>query len=147
MSHIDQGNYRGKHDATATVNERISDAVQEKAKETRLSCAAAAKIAEELDVSMEEVGTAADFLEIKVNKCQLGLFGYTHSKGKKRIMEPATNVEPKLEAAIRARLQNGKLPCLAQWEIAKELGVKKIDVCAAADGLGIKSSICQLGAF
>ena len=147
MSHIDQGNYRGKHDTTVRVSETIRKAVEAKAKDTRLSCAAASQIAKELDISMEEVGKAADFLEIKVDRCQLGLFGYTRSKGKKRIMEPANDVDPRLEAAIRNRLQNGKLPCLAQWEIATELGIKKIDVCAAADGLGIKSSICQLGAF
>lgn len=147
MAHIEQGNYRGKHDTDASVNRQLIEAVEAKARETRISCAAASRIAEELGVPMEEVGKAADFLEIKVEKCQLGLFGFTHSKGKKRIMEPADEVSPSLEQAIRNRLENGKLPCLAQWEIAEEHGIAKMAVCAAADALGIKSSVCQLGAF
>lgn len=125
MSHIEQGNYRGKHDSDATVKDQITKAVEAKARDTRLSCAAASHISDDLGVPMEQVGQAADLLEVKVDKCQLGLFGYTQSKGKKRIMEPAKDVSPELEVAIRARLQSGKLPCTAQWEIAKDSAFRK----------------------
>ena len=96
---------------------------------------------------MDEIGRVADLLEIKIDKCQLGLFGYAKSEGKHRIMAPAESVSPELEAAIRDFIEDGKLPCAAAWKIADKYSIGKVSVCAAADALGIKSSRCQLGAF
>ncbi|MCP4603677.1 MAG: hypothetical protein GY847_24695 [Proteobacteria bacterium] len=146
-THINQGDYRGKHPENADLDAKIADAIKAHAENTRLTCAAGAHIAEDLGVTMEEVGRAADLLEIKVNKCQLGLFGYAKTKGKSRILEPADHVEPELETEIRNALKEGKLPCASAWDIASKQGISKLAVCAAADALGIKSSHCQLGTF
>jgi LAO/AO transport system kinase len=45
-----------------------------KAVEGKLSCAAARKIAEELNIPFRDVGDAADQLGIRINNCQLGCF-------------------------------------------------------------------------
>ncbi len=146
-THINQGDYHGKHPSGTELDEQIAKAIKARAEDTRLSCRAGFHIAEDLGVTMEAVGRNADLLEIKVKKCQLGLFGYSKTKGKSRIMEPADTVAPELQEAIRSALEGGKLPCASAWEIASKHGISKMTVCAAADALKIKSSHCQLGAF
>jgi hypothetical protein len=145
--HINQGDYRGKHTKDAKLDERIADEIRKVAKEKTITCAVGSRIAQNLDVSMEEVGVNADLLEIKVQQCQLGLFGYGSTKGKHRIIEPPESVPAELEKAIRDALEKGKLPCLAAWHIADAHRLTKKAVCAAADKLGIKSTRCQLGVF
>jgi len=44
----------------------------------RLPCPAAFLIAKDLNLDLKEVGEAIDKLGIKVNDCQLGLFGKPH---------------------------------------------------------------------
>ena len=44
----------------------------------RLPCPAAFQIAKDLNLDIKEVGEAVDKLGIKVNDCQLGLFGKPH---------------------------------------------------------------------
>ncbi|MDJ0765526.1 MAG: hypothetical protein QNJ97_21270 [Myxococcota bacterium] len=145
--HITQGNYSGKHQKGLMPDKAIAQAILERAKETKISCKAAEKIAAALGVSMEQVGQTADLLEIQIDKCQLGLFGYRRSKGKSRIMAPSTQVADTLKQAIYSAEKDGKLSCKAAWEIASRLKISKIDVCSAADGLDIKTSQCQLGVF
>lgn len=41
----------------------------------KLSCAAAFKIAKELDIDISEVGKKADEMGIKISNCELGQFG------------------------------------------------------------------------
>ena len=145
--HINQGDYRGKHPKDAKPDERIADAIRKAAKEETITCAAGSRIAKNMGVTMEEVGFNADLLEIKVQQCQLGLFGYGSTKGRHSILEQPESVSPELEKAIRDVLDNGKLPCLAAWNIADEFGLTKKAVCEAADKLEIKSTRCQLGVF
>ncbi|HID89827.1 MAG TPA: hypothetical protein EYP52_09005, partial [Anaerolineae bacterium] len=95
-----------------------------------------------------EVGQTADALGIRLNRCQLGLFGYgPKAEGRHKIVQPAETVEPGLAQAIRDNLVEGKLPCRAAWDIASALRIPKMDVSAAAEALGIKITRCQLGAF
>lgn len=54
--------------------EEIKQAVQQAAKDNRLSCTAARKLAAELGVSPREIGRAADELKIKIFACELGCF-------------------------------------------------------------------------
>ena len=56
-------------------------------------------------------------------------------------------VDQKIAAAIRSRLQNEKLPCSRAFEIARELSAPLIDVGHHADLLHVKISLCQLGLF
>ncbi len=59
---------------SADVEERVLEAVREKAEEGRIPCAVALKLAEELGVPPIEVGKAANTLNIKIVKCSLGCF-------------------------------------------------------------------------
>ncbi len=52
----------------------VKEEIKSKSKNNRLPCPVAGKIAEGLCVSYNEVGRAADELEIKITKCELGCF-------------------------------------------------------------------------
>ena len=133
-----------KHESNASMNEKIRDPIMRRAKNNELSCAAAFKIAAELNVSAAEVGKTADLLEITLVKCQLGLFGYTPEK---KIVKPKATENPALTNAIRDARVEGRLPCESAWEIATRFNVSKMTVSSVCEQLGIKIKPCQLGAF
>ena len=56
------------------MEEKIREEIQKKAKDSRLPCPVARKIAQELSVSYREIGRAADELNIKITDCELGCF-------------------------------------------------------------------------
>jgi hypothetical protein len=126
------------------VDNRIAVAIQEQVREGTLRCAAAFHIAKELNVTPLAVGEAADELEVRLSHCQLGLFGYGEQKS---IVEPAEQVSPELERAIREELVEGRLPCAAAWDIAARLDISRLDVANAVEKLEIRIGPCQLGAF
>ena len=128
-----------------TLNEAVLAALDSDGK---LSCAAAFRIAKELDVAPLQVGQAANDLEVRLNRCQLGLFGYgPKAEGRHKIVEPADDVEAELAQAIQDSQSDGKLDCQAVWDIAASMRIPKMNVAAAAETLGVKISRCQLGAF
>lgn len=143
MTHEDAGHYAEKHKGVP-LNEDIAAKVREKASGDSLSCGAAHVIANELNVSPAEVGVTMDLLEIRIEKCQLGLFGYGE---KKRIVTPAEQVDPALEKAIKGKLVNGRLPCRAAWDLAEGFAMKKLDLANACEKLGLKINACQIGSF
>jgi len=109
-----------------------------------MACAVAFEIAESLGVPAEEVGFTLDSLEVKVVKCQLGLFGYSPAK---RIVQPAERVPPDLEKAIRGALVKDRLPCSSAWALAEKRRLRKMEISSACETLGIKIGPCQLGTF
>lgn len=126
------------------VDPLLRDALLKRAAGGNLPCAVAFDIAKQLGVLPDAIGLAADLLELRLVKCQLGLFGY---RPKKSIVKPAASVAPELEKAILASLVNDRLPCRSAWDIAKELKIHKMKVSAACDAMKIKIRPCQLGAF
>lgn len=144
MAHSDTGHYSAKHEAGASPDERIAGAVREKAAEGALPCSEAERIGAALGVRLEEVGRTLDLLELRIGRCQLGLFGYgPERKG----VHPEASVAKDLEEAIRGRLAGGRLPCRAAWEIAGRFGIIRMEVSAACEELKIRIKPCQLGAF
>ena len=133
-----------KHGNQATVDPSIKEKMVAHAKGSELPCAVAFKLAEELNQPPAEIGKTADLLEFELVKCQLGLFGY---KPEKKIVTPKLPVDPKIEDAIRKALVDGNLSCIHAWDIALNLGVSKMSVSAACEGLNVKIKPCQLGAF
>ncbi len=127
-----------------TADPILRDALMKRSSEGRLPCAFAFQVADELCVSPDVVGQAADVMELHLVKCQLGLFGYHPEK---KIVKPATSVEPDLEETILAGLVNERLPCRTAWEISEQLGIQKMKVSAACDAMDVKIKPCQLGAF
>jgi hypothetical protein len=143
MTHSDEGRYAAKHAPGGTPDERIARAIREKVKEGELACAEAEGIGVALNVSLAEIGRTLDLLELRIDRCQLGLFGYPEGKA----IRPAAAVDPDFEAAIRGRLADGRLPCKAAWEIAAERKVARMEVSFACEALKIRIRPCQLGAF
>lgn len=133
-----------KHPPDKQVNEALARTVKARARDGEIPCPVAFEIARAESVPPAEVGFTMDKLGLKVVKCQLGLYGY---KPEKRIVKAAETVSPELEKAIRSSLDNARLPCAAAWEVAKRLGLRKMEVSAACETLGIKISECQLGSF
>jgi hypothetical protein len=144
MTHRDAGDYSTKHGAAEKPNPAVAKAVTAAADAGKIACAQVFSIASETGVSPAEAGKTVDLLTIRLVKCQLGLFGYTPDKS---IVKPAEKVSPELESAIRGRLADERLPCIAAWQLADELNLKKLDVSCAAEALGLKIKPCQLGAF
>ncbi len=123
---------------------RLADAVQKRARDGKLSCGAAFRIAEEHAVNPLKVGETADALDIRLYHCQLGLFGYD---AEERIVHPAEELSPELEEAIREGLIVGRLPCAVAWAIASRFDLPKTHVANAAESMRISIGQCQLGAF
>ena len=143
MTHEDAGNYAAKRSG-AKLDKKIASFLKEKISENNLTCAEAHRIAGGLNVDPNEVGTAIDLLNIRITKCQLGLFGY----GQQRKVIPSTEkINPGIEQAIEASLINGRLPCATAWKISEEFKVSKTTVASACEKIKVKISSCQLGAF
>jgi len=130
------------------VQDRLAESIRGQLdQEGRLSCVAAFQIAEGLELEPGDIGRAADTLRVKLNRCQLGLFGYEFGGGRRKLVQAAAVVGAEMAQAIRYRLQGGVLSCGDAWAIASALQISKLDIAAAAEAMGIKISACQLGAF
>ncbi len=125
------------------MNERIAQAIRERAPEDELGCPLAFRIAEELGTTPWAVGQTADELDVRLMGCQLGLFGHGDQKG----VQAAEKVAPELDQAIQEGLILGRLPCAVAWAIAARFGISKSEVANAAETLGVRIAQCQLGAF
>jgi len=131
------------------VNETLAEAVRGRTHKNKLTCASAFEIAKTRGAEPLLVGKTADVLQIELDLCQLGLFGYPgHSKGWESARVAELAVPTGLEEAIRsARDSKGELACLAAWEVAARFEIPRIQVGYLADKLGIGIRHCQLGAF
>jgi hypothetical protein len=114
----------------------------------RLPCAVAHYLAAYAGITPLEVGKAATQAGIKLDQCQVGLFGYGR-KGKSayKIVGRKVEVGPEVLDLITASVTDGRISCARLWEIAREAGVMRAEAGNAADSLGIKVTPCQLGAF
>ncbi len=144
MPHEYAGHYAAKHPRDAAYDPAVADALRERAKDERITCVEAFEVVDALEATPEEVGRTADLLEYRITKCQLGLFGYSPEK---RIIEPATHISDDLHERLSKAASDGRISCVACWEIADALGLPKMTVSAACEGLGLKVGPCQIGAF
>lgn len=144
MTGHDRGHYSKKHPGERDIDPGLAKAVQEKAVDKKITCAAAFKIVETCGTTANEVGFTLDMLDIRIIRCQMGIFGY---EPEKKAVKPMENVPGDLESAIRGNVKDGRLTCAAAWEIAKSLNMPKMHVSSACEKLGIKVKPCQLGAF
>lgn len=144
MTHEDRGKYFEKHPKNVDVDDDLKNEILEQVKNNSISCKKAEEIAGELGFRMDETGVAIDVLNIKITKCQLGLFGYGESQ---KIVQPAKDISPELKESITSAVEDGHLSCPAIWEIAEKLKMSRMKVAAACETLGIKIKPCQLGAF
>jgi len=133
---------RGMSDA------RIRDMIARNPGGGKLQCAVAHYIAASLGVAPLEVGREATDMGVKLDQCQLGLFGYGR-KGRSsyKILGRKVEVEKEVLDAIRSAARGGRVACAELWRIADAMGLARAEVGNAADSLGIKIAPCQLGAF
>ncbi len=147
MTHEDAGKYALKHPQGTKPNEQIAKAIREIAPGGELACAMGEKISKELKVDISEVGSTADLLEMKIKKCQLGLFGWGKKLNHGKDIHVADSVSVEMKSALEEATENGVVTCAAAWAIADRLGTERRAVSAACDALGLKIQACQLGAF
>jgi len=144
MTRSTQKPFSEKHGADQKPDDFIQNEILKRIKGNTIACAVAFDIAKLLNVSPDRVGRTADLMNIRLAKCQLGLFGYP---AKNKIVEPAADMDPEMSDAIRRNLLDDRLPCRNAWEIAARLGVPRMAVSSACEAMGIKIKPCQLGAF
>lgn len=144
MTDAAAGRYSAKHAPGASPDQRIAGAIREKVQNGALPCAEAERIGAALGVRLEEIGKTLDLLELRIGRCQLGLFGY--GQGHKTV-QPAASVAPELASAIRGSLVDGRLPCREAWEISAGLQITRMAVSAACESAQVRIKPCQLGAF
>lgn len=147
MTHEDSGKYALKHPPGKKPDERIAKAIRERSPSGKLACGMGEKIARELNVSTSEVGRTADLLEIKVEKCQLGLFGWGKKSDHGKDIQAAPSIPAEMKSALEEVAENGAVTCASLWAIADRLGVERKAVSTACDTVGLKIRACQLGTF
>ncbi len=136
--------YAAKHDPSTALDAELAEALQGVLEDGGVSCQNAHAIAHRQDKSPRESGTTMDLLNLRIVSCQLGLFGYTP---RKRIVQPAAEIDPELVNEIRAALEDGRLRCETAWAIAARRQLPRLTVAEACEALKIKIGDCQLGAF
>jgi hypothetical protein len=144
MSKDHHAGYASKHPEGTVLNESVEAALRERSRDGEISCAAAHRVANDLGQHPETIGTALDLMEIRLTKCQMGLFGYAPDK---RIVSKADQWPAELEADIRGALRNGRLPCVDAWALAERHAVSRMAVANVCEALALKIKPCQLGAF
>ncbi|MBW2059576.1 MAG: hypothetical protein JRH07_06690 [Deltaproteobacteria bacterium] len=145
MTHEYEGHYGTRHRENRRVDKALAEKLKEKAPDGRITCPSAFTVAEEMGRSPAEVGRTADLLELKITRCQLGLFGHTDKR--RNIVEPVERVSHELEQAIRQALAGGRLPCKRAWALAARFGMSKMEITSACERLGVRLGFCQLGVF
>ena len=144
MSMDKTGKKQGKYQSEDQLDPERRQWILAHSREGRLPCAVAFQIVEKKNMSPEEIGAYADVLQIRLAKCQLGLFGY---QPEKRIVKKVATIDARLQEALRQKAANNRLACADAWEIAATLKISKLEVGNACETMSIKMHSCQLGAF
>ena len=143
MGHQDKGHYALKHPDQKIIP-NIAKEIQDRQENGILTCPVAHRIAKTLAISPSQVGIQTDLLELRIAKCQLGLFGY--GRGVKKI-DPNYQLPKGLQSAMEEKIENGKIPCYQCWKLATEFKISRRDMGSACEVLKVKIKPCQLGAF
>ena len=112
----------------------------------RLPCVLAFSAAGELGITACKVGEAADNADVRISRCQLGLFGFEEF-GEERFTGCVAKIPAELREALAASALSEGVPCIEAWRTADDLGVPRILVGVAANEMGIRITRCQLGCF
>jgi DNA-binding CsgD family transcriptional regulator len=137
-------NFSTKHGPDEKPDLSVKNEITRQTKNKNISCAVAFKIAAALQISPKTVGKTADLMNIKLIKCQLGLFGY---QPQKKIVKPQDPINQDIKNAVSRGLDQRRLSCKRAWDIASRLNVSKMTVSSACETMGVKIKNCQLGAF
>jgi hypothetical protein len=143
MTHEDKGHYARKHQGKK-IDDSISKKILTLAEDNNLTCAAAHRIAKDLDIQPSDIGIQIDLMEFRITKCQLGLFGYSPEPKK---INPDIEISKNLAAALDKTIVDNKISCKLCWDIADSLKIKRLDLGSACEKKDFRIKPCQLGAF
>ncbi len=144
MNDSSRSHFAAKHPPGTVVAPNLRAALESRLEKGSITCSVAHDIARALAAESAVVGQAIDLLEGRIQKCQLGLFGYSPDK---KIVTTDQSVAPDLCEAILISAQNGRITCADAWAVAERLSVPRLSIGVACESLGIKIVHCQLGAF
>ena len=144
MTQEDAGHYAEKHGPDAVLDQVVADALRQQALEGTVACAAAFEVAAHLQKEPAVIGQTADLIELRLVKCQLGLFGHGPTKDP---APPEQSIPSQIKQAIHKNLEGGRLSCKSAWDIAKTFSLHKMKIGAICNAMDIKIGPCQLGAF
>jgi len=144
MTHHHEGHDGHKHAPDTQIDPALAQKIHDHTRDGRINCAITHKIAAECALSPAAVGQALDLLDVRINQCQLGLFGYSPQK---RVVVPAQRVAPELQQAIETAAGPQGLACADAWKIAEQFRITRLAVVSACETLQVKICACQLGAF
>jgi hypothetical protein len=115
----------------------------------QIHCAAAHRIAEKRGVEPMYVGEQANQIDVRISRCQLGLFGYTPKKQTPgfRVVKRLENPPDAASASVREAADRGRISCLTLWRLAERHGLTRRDMGNIAETLELKVTPCQLGCF
>ncbi len=129
------------------VEESAEKMLREKASENHIACAVAFDCADTLKISREKTGIYLDKLQIRLEKCQLGLFGHKRGEKGKKFLELTDQDRTQIKAVIENHAKNGVLTCPELWDMADRSGIKRMMLSSFCEESGLKVKGCQLGAF
>ncbi|MCK4570351.1 hypothetical protein KAT84_00230 [Candidatus Bipolaricaulota bacterium] len=124
----------------------IESTVLSSLRDARLPCAFAFRIADENGWTPAQVGAEADRLDVRISRCQLGLFGYDSFRQKGFVQRFAA-VPGDVTVSLRAVEVDEGIACAALWRIAEEHGLPRVAIACAAETIGLRITPCQLGCF
>jgi len=125
----------------------IESAILTTLRDGRLPCAFAFRLAAENGWTPTQVGVEADRLDVRISRCQLGLFGY-ESFRQKSLVQTVPEAPGDVTVSLRAAASDDeKISCAALWRIAEDHGLPRIAIACAAETLGLRVTPCQLGCF
>ena len=110
----------------------------------KLSCANAFMLAEKLGLNKSEAGYYADYLTLRLAKCQIGLFGHGENG---KLIKKLESPDEKIMEQITCLKVSDRLSCENAFKIAKEFKVSPIEVGSVSQTMGVKIKDCRLGAF
>jgi len=124
----------------------IESTVLSALRDGRLPCAFAFRLADKHGWTAAEIGAEATRLDVRISRCQLGLFGYDRFR-QKGFVQQLAEVPGDVTVSLRAAAVDTEIACAALWRIAEEHGLPRIAIACATETLGLRVSPCQLGCF
>lgn len=115
----------------------------------QITCVSAHKVAEMKRAEPAVVGEIASKTDIRITRCQLGLFGFAPQKGMPgyKVVKKLDSIDESVAQAVKYAAADGKAPCLELWQIAAQHDLSRLDIGNIAETLELKVSPCQLGCF
>ncbi len=131
------------------MREAILEAIQREAVAGELACADAHAIAARLGISPQELGRlVTEETDVRIYRCQLGLFGYgPKAEGKSKIVLKAVHIPEDIERAIKAKVVDGRIACQDVWAIAERFKYPRLGMANIVEAMGLRVRPCQLGCF